>query len=272
MRQTSAVSASNQAPPYEDILGFVDWWVQADPIYMKTVLDAIKEFAGYVDAEEPGTLIYLVYTPRVPSQPPAGTGLIVFVESYASEADFNLHLGHFDSHIRNRFGGLFVAAPNAALQPFIQVENAARYRPAPNQPPAGFIRPGGAHKAAITQIVKWWLTPQADRTTVLLDLAKFAAFCREEEPGTLLYLFSLPVPGSAWPPAGEGEIVFMAAYESEAARTLHIDNWDRLFLAPHKDDFISSPGGSFPFIQVLDLELFAGMVRPAATTGGGAAG
>lgn len=253
--------------PYSDVLMFVSWWVQAEPDYTKTVLDAVRTFSTTVETGEPGALIYLVYTPKVPSQPPAGTNLIFFIECYADEDAFNSHLASFNASIRNRFGGLFVAAPNSGLNPFIQVENARRYRSSPAAPPAGYIRPGAPHKAAITQNVRWWLKPTADRAEVLASLAKFAEFCEREEPGTLIYLFSSPEAGNAWPPAGEGEIAFLAGYESQEAFNTHIDNWNRLFLDPHKDDFIPSPDGTYPFITVLDLELFDGFVRREMTTG-----
>ncbi|HEX7182838.1 MAG TPA: hypothetical protein VF756_13425 [Thermoanaerobaculia bacterium] len=265
-----AGSAAAQTVPYSDTLMFVDWWVQTEPVYMKTVENALKEFTRYVEANEPGTQIYLIYTTKVPSQPPAGAHQIRFVESYKDKAAFNLHLGNFDDYIRNRYGGLFVAAPNSALDPFIQVENAARYRSTPTSPPAGYIRPGGPRKAAVTQNVKWWLKPEADRAKVLQSLAEFAAWCERNEPGTLIYLFSLPEAGHVWPPANPGEIAFMAAYESQAAFNLHVDNWNERFLSQHINDFVTSPDGSYPFIQVLDLEFFDGFVRSEVTTGGGA--
>ncbi|HYO12422.1 MAG TPA: antibiotic biosynthesis monooxygenase [Thermoanaerobaculia bacterium] len=262
-------AAAFQAAPYSDTLMFVDWWVQDKPDYRKTVLDALKTFTSSVKTGEPGTRIYLLYTPKVPSQPPAGTGQIIFVENYQDEQAFNTHLNNFNAAIRNRFGGLFVPVPNSALDPFIQVTNADRYRSSPTAPPAGYIRPGAPHRAAITQNVRWWLKPTANRQKVLQDLAKFAAFCEREEPGTLIYLFSLPEEGQVWPPANDGEIVFMAAYESQAAFDHHVDNWNKLFLDPNKDAFVTSPDGDYPFIQVLDLEFFDGFVRPEVTTGGG---
>jgi quinol monooxygenase YgiN len=256
-----------QDPPYSDTLMFVDWWVQEEPVFMETIEGALEEFTVSVRNQEPGTLIYLIYRPKVPSQPPAGADQIRFVECYQDEAAFNFHLGQFNDSIRNRFGGLFVAAPNSALNPFIQVENAQRYRSSPSSPPSGYIRPDAPHQAEITQNVKWWLKPTADRAEVLQSLARFADFCEKEEPGTLIYLFSLPEEGSVWPPGNPGEIAFMAAYASEAAFQLHIDNWNRLFLDPHINDFVASPDGGYPFIQVLDLEFFDGFVRPDMTTG-----
>lgn len=262
----AAPAGAQPEVPTEDVLMFVDWWVQSQPDYLRTVEGALEQFTDFVEENEPGTRIYLVYTPRVPSQPPAGTNLIFFVENYRDSAAFDLHLANFDAHVSNRFGGLFVAAPNSALDPFIEVENAARYRPAPGQPPAGYIRPDGPRRAAITQVVKWWLKPTADRAAVLRSLAEFAAWCEENEPGTVIYLFSLPEAGNTWPPANPGEITFMAGYVSQEAFDLHVANWDERFLAPHADDFVASPDGGYPFIQVLDLELFDGFVRPEVTT------
>jgi len=99
------------------------------------VLPAIANLAAEVQANELGTLMYLVHTPYSdathPSIPPTNTGEIVFFEMYADLAAFDTHVsGPYFQRFLADYGGMFVQHNE---QPFVTCEFLS--------PNSGFVRP-----------------------------------------------------------------------------------------------------------------------------------
>jgi quinol monooxygenase YgiN len=119
------------------------WYIQAnDNDKTKAVLQALRELAAQVEAQEPDTWLYLVHTGNQEgSTPPPAPGEVVFVEAYK---DFNALLQHVNGKLFQTFvsqyGADFVPemAPNKG--PFMLVEGLARL--------AGFVRPQAAESTA----------------------------------------------------------------------------------------------------------------------------
>ena len=115
------------------------WFIKANE---NAVLEALRELAAQVEAQEPDTWMYLVHTGKQEgSVPPPASGEVVFVEAYK---DFNALLQHVNGKLFQTFvsqyGADFVQelAPNKG--PFMLVESLVRL--------AGFVRPQAAEYKA----------------------------------------------------------------------------------------------------------------------------
>src|ERR1039457_5953959 len=78
------------------------WYIQADDNdKAKAVLQALRELAAQVEAQEPDTWMYLVHTGNQEgSTPPPAPGEVVFVEAYK---DFNALLQHVNGKLFQTF-------------------------------------------------------------------------------------------------------------------------------------------------------------------------
>ena len=115
------------------------WYIRSNE---NAVLEALRELAKQVEAQEPDTWMYVVHTGNQEgSTPPAAPGEVVFVEAYK---DFNALLQHVNGKLFQTFVSQYgadfvpVTAPNKG--PFMLVESLARL--------AGFVRPQAAETAA----------------------------------------------------------------------------------------------------------------------------
>ena len=105
------------------------WWVK--PEEQEALKPALVKLAKAVEANEEGTLLYLVHYPRfdfpkpkkgkepISSEPKVRPGTIVFVEKYASWDAFETHLNgpYFTQFVKDNFDK-FVLGDDG--QPFLQ--------------------------------------------------------------------------------------------------------------------------------------------------------
>ena len=248
---------------YIDTIQYTKWWLK-NATGNEEVLQAFREFVAKIDKDELETLTYLIYRPdvSVANQPTVVPTELFFIESYASESAFNEHVASFVQAISEPYQSSFFPYVMNTREPLVLTDCGARYRPKPKSAPSGFIRPDGFKEAAITQYAKWWVKPEMDKHELLNALYDFSVWVKENEPGTLMYLFTDPEPAKTSPPAAAGEIDFVAAYLSTEAQQTHYANWNANFLSEFKDYFVASCNDpSVPFIVEQNLCFFDGFIR-----------
>ncbi len=114
------------------------WYIKANE---SAVIQALRNLAAQVEAQEPDTWMYLVHTgSQAGSTPPPAPGEVVFLEAYK---DFNALLQHVNGKLFQAFltqyGADFVPLTPPNKGPLMLVENLARI--------AGFVRPQAAETA-----------------------------------------------------------------------------------------------------------------------------
>jgi quinol monooxygenase YgiN len=87
--------------------------------------EALKNLAADVQANEPGTLLYMVHVPNFDEKslptPPAGE--VVFFEVYQDQAAFFNHInGHIFNDFVKNYGSLFLSDFSAVPQVFMTTE------------------------------------------------------------------------------------------------------------------------------------------------------
>ena len=94
------------------------WYVK--PGCEKKAAAAIRRLVKAVEANEPGTLTYLVHWNDAGSKPPPAAGEVVFVEVYKSMKAFEAHLnGSAFQKFLKKSGDLFVSNFDEAAGPFM---------------------------------------------------------------------------------------------------------------------------------------------------------
>ncbi|MFZ6862471.1 hypothetical protein ACO0K7_07530 [Undibacterium sp. Ji67W] len=248
---------------YIDTIQFTKWWLK-NPQGNEQVMAAFRAFVKQINETEPGTFTYLMYTPnlQVANQPSQVPTELFFIESYASPAAFSIHVDAFVKAISDPYKASFYPYAMNTAEPLVLTDCCARFRPTSVSAPCGFIRPDGFKHAQITQNASWWVKPEKNKHELLNALYEFSLWVKKNEPGTLMYFFTNPEQGKTAPPAPEGEINFIAAYQNEQAQTEHYANWNARFLSKYKDYFVASCNDpSVPFIEEQNLRFFDGFIR-----------
>lgn len=248
---------------YIDTIQFTKWWLK-NAHGNEQLLNTFHEFVAEIDRTEPGTLTYLMYTPdlKVANQPSQVPTELFFIESYLSPEAFSTHNDAFMATIGGPFSASFHPYALNPAEPLVLTDFCARFCTIPTSAPDGFIRPDGYKNALITQNAKWWVKPDKNKHELLEALYEFSLWVKENEPGTLMYFFTNPEPGKTAPPAAEGEINFIAAYQNAQAQSDHYANWNARFLDKYKDYFVASCNDpSVPFIEEQNLCFFDGFIR-----------
>jgi quinol monooxygenase YgiN len=115
------------------------WYIKSNE---NAVVNALRDLALQVEAQEPDTWLYLVHTGNQEgSTPPPAPGEVVFMEAYK---DLNALLRHVNGKPFQAFlkqcGTDFVPLTKPNEGPFMLVESLARI--------AGFVRPQATETAA----------------------------------------------------------------------------------------------------------------------------
>jgi quinol monooxygenase YgiN len=227
---------------------------------------ALTQLAADVQANEPGTLMYVIHDPNLDANvkifPPPTASQILFLEGYKDQAAFLTH--HHGPVIRGfiaEHGGLFLNMYGPGL-PFMITQGM--------EVKHGFIRPGADVPNAFQVEARWVIQPGKTRQACKA-LVDYVRAVRDDEPETLMYTASLPDmshQSQNTPPISADRLIYNSSWSTQQAFFDHGSGpIYQGFLEVHGHLFVQALGApttNHPYMTTSVMKRFAGFFRPEA--------